>query len=202
MTESEDQTYVEWIAREARRPVVMDPAGRARIMDAVRAEPAPRRRHFWDRLVEPRLVSASPIASLALAAGLVGIGVFLGSIANSRDDGSAIGQQGAVSALPTQAPVSNNDSVATFTFRVVAPQAASVSLVGDFNGWSVGKTPMTRVNDGVVWEVTVPLSVGRHEYSFVIDSRNWIADPRAPLSPDDGFGHQNSVVLVNRGSSS
>jgi hypothetical protein len=199
MTESEDQTYVEWIAREARRPVVMDPAGRARIMDAVRAEPAPSRgRRFWERFAEPRLISTSPIVGLARAAGLVGIGVLLGSIAFSREGGSATGQPRAVSVQPTQTPVSDT----VMTFRFFAPQAASVSLVGDFNGWNVGKTPMTRVNNGVVWEVTVPLSVGRHEYSFVIDSRNWTADPRAPLAPDDGFGHLNSVVLVNRGSSS
>jgi len=52
-----------------------------------------------------------------------------------------------------------------------------------------------------VWSVTLPLSVGRHLYAFVVDSQ-WIADPHAPLAPDDGFGHRNSVVLVRRGSAS
>jgi hypothetical protein len=200
MTESDDQTYVEWIAREARRPVVMGPAARTRIMDAVRAEPAPRRR-FWHRLIEPRLISASPIASLALAAGLVGIGVFGGTFVNNRDGLTSTGLPQAVPALPiARVPVS--DTVKVMTFRFIAPQAAKVSLVGDFNGWSVDETPMTRVDNGGVWSVTVPLSVGRHLYSFVVDSQDWIADPRAPVAPDDGFGHANSVVLVSRGSSS
>jgi hypothetical protein len=39
MTDSEHSSYVEWIAREARRPVVMDAGARDRLMAAVRAEP-------------------------------------------------------------------------------------------------------------------------------------------------------------------
>src|ERR1041385_8024141 len=106
MTESDDQTYVEWIAREARRPVTTDPAARARIMDAVRAEPAPsRRRPFWSRLLEPRLVSASPIAGLALAAGLVGIGVFGGSLMNGRDGLSETGRPKVVPPQASGVPV-------------------------------------------------------------------------------------------------
>jgi hypothetical protein len=198
MTDFEDQTYVEWIAREARRPVTTDPAARARIMAAVRSEPAPsRRRPFWGRLVEPHLFTASPIASLALAAGLVAIGVFGNAIVNSRD-GQSTGRPTEVpSRVDARVPVSH-DTVMTFVF--IAPHAAKVALVGDFNDWSVDKNLMTRAGNGGVWKITVPLSVGRHLYSFVVDSGQWFPDPRAPLAPDDGFGHSNSVVLVSKGS--
>ena len=55
MTDSELHPYVELIAREARRPVVTDPAARERIMAAVRAEPLPRRRSsIWERVIAPR----------------------------------------------------------------------------------------------------------------------------------------------------
>ena len=37
MIDSEEHPYVEWIAREARRPVLTDPASRARLMAAIRA---------------------------------------------------------------------------------------------------------------------------------------------------------------------
>ena len=59
MTDSELHPFVEWIAREARRPVVTDPAARERIMAAVRAEPVPvRRSGIWSRVVAPRVVHA------------------------------------------------------------------------------------------------------------------------------------------------
>lgn len=40
-----------------------------------------------------------------------------------------------------------------YTFRVWAPEARQVSLVGDFNGWNPADTPMERL-DGGVWECT------------------------------------------------
>src|SRR5262245_33738232 len=137
MIESEDQTYIEWIAREARRPVVTDPAARVRIMDAVRAAPAPTRRvPFWSRLFEPHLVNASPIAGFALAAGLVGIGVFGGSLLSNRDGRPPVGSSPMVPPRNVGVPVS--DTVIKFVF--FAPQASKVSVVGDFNGWSVDRT--------------------------------------------------------------
>jgi len=55
MTERELDPYVEWIAREARRPVRLDPAARARLLDAVRESPRPvRRAPMWRALLEPR----------------------------------------------------------------------------------------------------------------------------------------------------
>lgn len=42
----------------------------------------------------------------------------------------------------------------TYIFRVWAPNAAGVSVVGDFNDWQEDATPMTRRADGV-WEATV-----------------------------------------------
>jgi 1,4-alpha-glucan branching enzyme len=86
-------------------------------------------------------------------------------------------------------------------FVLVAPQAARVSLVGDFNRWDPAATPMERTPTGGTWSVVIPLTAGRHEYAFVVDGKQWLPDPSAPLAPVDGFGAPNSVVLV-RGSSS
>ena len=41
------------------------------------------------------------------------------------------------------------------TFRVWAPKARAVSVVGDFNGWDESATPMSKLIDGEVWEATV-----------------------------------------------
>jgi hypothetical protein len=193
MIDSEQHPYVEWIAREARRPVVTDLAARERIMAAVRAEPAPAALPFWRRLGEPRAMRLSPATIGLLAAGLVGIGVLAGGFLMNRD-GRTVDQRHAGVAFQ-QLPVS--DTVVRFVF--VAPQAQNVSLVGDFNGWDASKTPMDRAANNGVWTVTLPLSQGRHVYSFLVDGK-WSVDPNAPLAPDDGFGHANSVKIVRKGS--
>ena len=195
MTDSDQHPYVEWIAREAQRPVVTDPAARERIMLAVRAEPMPKRRvRLWERAFEPRAFRLSPIGSTLIAASLVGIGVLAGVVVNNRDVGTPVGGPMA-SAVAQQLPVS--DTVVKFVF--VAPQARQVSVVGDFNGWNATTTPMVRTANDSVWTVTLPLTTGRHVYSFLVDG-NWSVDPNAPLAPDDGFGHANSVKIVRKGS--
>src|SRR6185503_8054545 len=176
MTDSELHPYVELIAREARRPVVTDAAARERIMAAVRAEPVPQPSRLWERVLEPRSFSLSPATGTLLAAGLVGIGVLLSPLAFNRDGHT---QAGPIAAAPGL-PVSPSDTVFVF----VAPQAAKVSLVGDFNDWDASKTPLVRVANSGLWTITVPLSAGRHVYQFVVDG-TWLPDPAAPVAGDD-----------------
>jgi hypothetical protein len=184
--------YVEWIVTEARRPVVVDAAARRRLLDAIRSEPAPRRRSkvlSW--LVEPRRLALPPIAAAALAAGLVGLGVFVGS---------AINRGGlAQTARPPQDVVAfsrlPDSSIRVVKFVIAAPQANSVSIVGDFNDWNAAATPAVREKDGS-WTMYVSLRPGRYEYTFVLDGTHLINDPAAPVAPDDGYGQKNSVVVI------
>ena len=183
---------VQWIITEARRPVVMDSAARARLMEALRLEEAPRRQSpvlAW--LVEPRRLSLPPLATLAAAAGLVGIGILSGLLIG-RDGRAPTAQPPAVAAKP-QLPDSLTARVVKFV--LVAPQASKVSLVGDFNGWDTDATPAERQSDGS-WVTFVQLHPGRHVYSFVLDGKVFMNDPAAPIVPND-FGQQNSVVVVN-----
>jgi hypothetical protein len=199
MTDSELHPYVEWIAREARRPVVTDLAARQRIMAAVHAEPVPRARaRFWGRLVAPRAFSLSPAGGALLAAGLIGIGVIADTFAHNRDGRLTVGQPSV--AVAPRLPVSDTITDTVVRFVYVAPQAAKVYVAGDFNGWDATKTPLRRDANSGVWTVTLPLTTGRHLYGFIVDG-SWNTDPHAPLAPDDGFGHANSVKLVRRGSS-
>lgn len=75
-----------------------------------------------------------------------------------------------------------------------APAAAQLSVVGDFNDWDVTATPMTL--DRGVWSVSLPMTQGRHVYAFVVNGKDWIADPRAPRTRDADFGRPSSVVIV------
>ena len=83
-------------------------------------------------------------------------------------------------------------------FEVVAPQAASVALVGDFNDWDAARTPMRPLRaDGAVWSAVVPLAPGRYHYAFLVNGSRWLPDPAAPAASDDGFGAPSSVVTVS-----
>jgi 1,4-alpha-glucan branching enzyme len=52
------------------------------------------------------------------------------------------------------------DGVAGTSFAVFAPNAESVWVMGDFNGWSKDRHPLARIGDSGVWEAFVP-GVGR-----------------------------------------
>lgn len=78
-------------------------------------------------------------------------------------------------------------------FTLVAPQAASVAIVGDFNDWK----PTPLVKNGVgAWETRMRLAPGQYNYAFVVDGSRWVADPAAPKNAVDDFGSPNSVVTV------
>lgn len=188
---------LQWIATEARRPVAVDPGARRRLLDAIRAQPTPQRRgRVLTWLVEPQRFALPPLATVALAAGLVGIGVITG-LAFNRDGRGPTEQPRAVVA-GSQLP----DSIAprVVKFVLIAPQAAHVALVGDFNGWDSAATPAVRQPDGT-WTTFVSLRPGRHVYSFVVDGTHFVTDPAAPIAPDDGYGQKNSVVVIAGASS-
>ena len=57
-------------------------------------------------------------------------------------------------------------------FRVWAPNAAQVSVVGDFNGWQGGVHVMHSLGRGGVWEVVVPEAGPGSLYRFEITNRD------------------------------
>jgi 1,4-alpha-glucan branching enzyme len=61
------------------------------------------------------------------------------------------------------------------TFLLKAKNATWVSLAGSFNNWNIEAGGMKRNKEGI-WEKSVSLKPGRHEYKFVVDGE-WWADP-------------------------
>lgn len=81
-------------------------------------------------------------------------------------------------------------------FRVHAPQAKSVSIAGSFNRWERDRDPLSGPDKEGWWSITIPLVPGRYEYLFLLNGRDWLPDPHAPATADDGFGGRNGVLLV------
>ena len=79
---------------------------------------------------------------------------------------------------------------------ISAPQAASVAVVGDFNGWDPQRTRMIRLDHEGRWTARLKLPPGVHQYSFVIDGSTWVPDPGAKTTLADGFGGRNSVIII------
>ena len=77
----------------------------------------------------------------------------------------------------------------TATFRVYAPKAISVSVVGDFNGWDNSATVMQR-NESGIYEVTVNgvAEYSNYKYFILTDTKGGIykADPYAFHSETEG----------------
>ena len=82
------------------------------------------------------------------------------------------------------------DGVEGFVFRVWAPNAQRVSVVGDFNFWNGEDLPMTRVSQGI-WEAWSPNAKVGQAYKYLVTSPwgNTVhkADPygfQAQLAPE------------------
>ncbi len=81
------------------------------------------------------------------------------------------------------------------TFCVNAPLAKEVHLVGDFNGWELGKESFMQADNGT-WKKRLNLNPGKYHYRFVIDGE-WTEDPKNPLKATNPFGQMNSLVEIN-----
>jgi chromosome partitioning protein len=79
-------------------------------------------------------------------------------------------------------------------FRLDAPEAKSVGLVGDFNSWHEPLDLNDDDEDGI-WIAIARLDPGTYQYKFIIDGR-WQPDPSNPVNVDDTHGGRNSVVVV------
>ncbi len=80
-------------------------------------------------------------------------------------------------------------------FRLKAPDAKRVNVVGTFNGWDPEAHPLQGPDGKGVWALGLPLLPGRYRYMFVLDGTRWVTDPNAAASEEDGFGTRNSLLF-------
>ncbi len=164
-----------------RRPVQMKPTLRDAVMERVREVARSPWRRSWTWAAAPRTVRVRPLtAGLAIAAALA-------AIITLRSSDRLEPQPN-----PDVAPL----EAATTRFVFLAPQASRVAVTGDFVNWDVEGVPLTSVGDDGVWVAELQLPPGIYHYVFVVDGSEWRTDPNAASQVDDGFGQENSLLLV------
>ena len=91
------------------------------------------------------------------------------------------------------------DSKCKVTFRLpkeAAPEAKQITLVGDFNSWDSGKTPMSRTKNGDFF-VSIELKPQReYRFRYCIDGTQWENDWQADKYLPNDFGSEDSVLII------
>ena len=165
----------------------ISPEAKERLLERIARMPPPRG-SWW------RVGLAWPGSGLRLAPAVTAAAVIGAFLLGVLVTGVALGPR--LDHTSSAAGMMQADSLVLVQFVLIAPGARSVSVAGDFNRWEPGDLDMVRVSPEGLWTVTAALARGSHLYSFVIDGTRWVADPAAPLGPDDGFGSPSSVVVV------
>ena len=160
----------ESLHREMRREVKLGGVARARVMSAVRAESARPQRAGW------LLPSVGGALAAGMALTLIGNAIFRQSNPAELDGAP----KSAVVGLGTSIGTSLRDTLLLVRFAFRAPRAARVALVGDFNDWRAGVTPLVRDSVRNQWTAEIPISRGAHQYAYVVNDTQWVADSAAP----------------------
>lgn len=194
----ERDPLIERVRETLRSDKAATPDARAvgRVLQAVWASPRP---SVWRRAADAlRMTTFTRLGAGALAVGALAIGfLWRGAVRPAGEPAPLAATAPATTDTPVHLAGGATDAVAMVATQFVLDfqRAKRVSLVGDFNGWKAGETPLVRLDNGL-WTTTVPLPEGRHVYAFVIDDTLVMADPRAPKAGDADYGREGSVVMV------
>lgn len=206
--QNEDDCFAARLAAPLRAAESPDPALRARVLATIRMgsdtpvkQPVALVADLVPMPVEERPATAgdrdrwwrrvTPMAGFALAACLTTVA--LAGAVTLRMSRSATAPERLAQVAP---PVVRVDTVHMVRFVFVAPDAKSVALVGDFNGWDRTAFQLARAKVGGPWTATAALPAGRHEYAFLVDGVRWVADSSASSIVEDEFGVESSIITI------
>ena len=81
--------------------------------------------------------------------------------------------------------------------RIVASDANSVYIVGDFNNWNIYANPMKKLKNGD-YTIKLELEPGRqYQFRYLIDGSKWENDWNADNYVKNPYGDSdNSVVII------
>lgn len=115
---------------------------------------------------------------------------------------------GYMNVIRTRVPPPERRDDGKVRFYYEAPQAKHVNLCGSWteNDWC-GTRGTGRFDHDIgamhdddgdgIWEIVLDMPPGRYEYKFAVDwGLRWEQDPNNPVGQDDGFGGQNSILIL------
>ncbi len=80
-------------------------------------------------------------------------------------------------------------------FSLPGFRARSIDVVGDFNAWTPGATPLRPCEQG--WWVEMELPVGcAYRYRYLVDGNHWLNDWHADHYVPNDDGGDDSVVVT------
>ena len=170
---------MEMIVEELQKPVRLDESFERRVMVGIRRLYREQRKRRGAFLNAVSHLTQRPAWAAAMAAGIV-----------------AIATVGILRTRPHVLVTAGSEPV---TFVLVRPEARSVKVVGDFNNWGLNDSALVATNHQGVWSVKAPVPAGLHRYAFVVNGKDWVADPSAPRSTSDDFGQPSSALVVGNG---
>ncbi|MBO4638109.1 MAG: 1,4-alpha-glucan branching protein GlgB [Clostridiales bacterium] len=92
----------------------------------------------------------------------------------------------------------NENGQTGYVFRVWAPNANSVSVIGDFNDWDAGSTFMSKLGNTGVWEVKIPGAHQWERYKYrVIGADSRIYDKGDPYGRHFETRPNNASILYD-----
>lgn len=168
------------VAALDREPIRL-PSLRSGVEAIIRAEPTPKWRRLWDWFRTPRL---SP-----LTAGLATVVGALAWLLLPSPESRVVPVAAVSPVVEPQIPLR------AIRFTLEAPGASTVAVTGDFLEWRPEGVPLSRLPSGE-WAGEIRMPAGVHHYAFVVDGREWMADPATSSRVEDGFGHENSLLIV------
>ena len=84
---------------------------------------------------------------------------------------------------------------AMVTFKIWAPNAGSVYLLGDFNNWKINSNYKLSRTSNDIWSTTVRLGPGSYKYSFSVDEQQRLDSVNSD-TVGDGTGGRASVLTI------
>lgn len=183
MRDSTESSLPEWVGDALREPVTSHASSRARIMDAVRGLPAPRRmsapmrpsRWFRRGLITP---IGSILATAAMAMVMLtriatpGTGTDLVTVTRILGD----------SIVPTSASATNEhwlDTLRIVEFVIRGSGVHTASVIGDFNQWRRGATKLASAG-GNEWRARVLVPRDALQMAYLVNDAQVI--PAEPLA--------------------
>lgn len=178
-----DAEFERRVAAALHTPAPTSARARLGVMERVRASAPSGRPRRSDTVSTGRGVRHS-LVGLAFAAGVGSIA----TLSSLLPAGAGSAPAGVVSGAIGDSVVSTlRDTMRLVRLIFHDTAARQVAVVGDFNGWRVGETPMRRDAASRRWSATVALRDGAHRYAFVVDGTRWVPDPAAiRVRGDDG----------------